>query len=196
MKEEIIKLPKVELHLHLDGAVSLDLAKQLTGLNLEELNSIMIAPNKCNNLSEYLTKFDFPGSLMQVEENLTLISKDLVDRLEKQNLIYAEIRFAPMFHTKKGLSYEEVIDAVLEGLKSNPNVKTNLILCMMRGLPRENNLKTIEVAEKYLNRGVCCLDLAGAEDKYPIDEYLELFEIAKSKNIPFISHAGENCTAE
>ena len=195
MKEELIKLPKIELHLHLDGAVSIEIASNLTGLSIEELKEKMIAKDKCENLSEYLTKFDFPCSLMQTKENLTLISKDLVDRLAKQNVIYAEIRFAPMFHTKEGLTYEEVVEAVLEGLNSNSNIKTNLILCMMRGLPRENNLKTIEVVEKYLNRGVCCLDLAGAEDKYPINEYLELFEIATSKNIPFISHAGENGSA-
>lgn len=196
MKEQLIKLPKVELHLHLDGAVSMEIASQLTGLNIKELMSIMVAPDKCENLSQYLTKFDFPCSLMQTKENLTLIAKDLVDRLASQNVIYAEIRFAPMFHTKEGLTYEEVIEAVLTGLNSNPKIKTNLILCMMRGLPRENNLKTIEVAEKYLNIGVCSLDLAGAEDKYPLDEYLELFEIAKAKNIPFIIHAGENGNAD
>lgn len=196
MKEQLINLPKVELHLHLDGAVSMELASQLTGLTPNELKEKMIAPDKCQNLSEYLTKFDFPCSLMQTKENLTLIAKDLVDRLSKQNIIYAEIRFAPMFHTNKVLTYEEVIEAVLAGLNSNPNIKTNLILCMMRGLPKENNLKTIEVAEKYLNRGVCCLDLAGAEDKYPLDEYLDLFKIANSKNIPFIIHAGENGSAD
>ena len=192
MKEQLIKLPKVELHLHLDGAVSLELASIITGLNQDELKNKMIAPDKCANLSEYLTKFDFPGSLMQTKKNLTLISKDLVDRLAKQNVIYAEIRFAPTFHTKGGLTYEEIIEAVLKGLKSNPNVKTNLILCMMRGFPKEDNLKTINIAKKYLNRGVCAIDLAGAEDKYPIDEYLNLFELAKQKGIPYTIHAGEN----
>lgn len=192
MKEQLINLPKVELHLHLDGAVSLNLANKLTGLSIEKLKEKMIAPDECENLSEYLTKFTFPGSLMQTKENLTLIAKDLVDRLAKQNVIYAEIRFAPMFHTKGNLTYEEVIDAVLEGLKSNGNIKTNLILCMMRGFSKEENIKTIEVAQKYLNRGVCAIDLAGAEDKYPLNEYLPLFEIAKKNGIPFTIHAGEN----
>ena len=192
MKEQLINLPKVELHLHLDGAVSLNLANKLTGLSIERLKEKMIAPDECENLSEYLTKFTFPGSLMQTKENLTLIAKDLVDRLAKQNVIYAEIRFAPMFHTKGNLTYEEVIDAVLEGLKSNGNIKTNLILCMMRGFSKEENIKTIEVAKKYLNRGVCAIDLAGAEDKYPLNEYLPLFEIAKKNGIPFTIHAGEN----
>jgi adenosine deaminase len=97
-----------------------------------------------------------------------------------------------MFHTKEGLSYEEIVESVLEGLNSNNNVKTNLILCMMRGFPKENNLKTIDVAEKYLNKGVCALDLAGAEDKYPLIDYIDLFDIIKEKNIPFTIHAGEN----
>lgn len=198
MNKEIItkikNLPKVELHLHLDGSIPLKIASQLSGLPQDNLPEKMIATDKCHNLSEYLTKFDFPIELMQTKENLTLIAKSLADYLESENIIYAEIRFAPMFHTNKGLTYEEVIEAILEGLK-NANVKTNLILCMMRGLPKENNLKTIEVASKYLNRGVCAIDLAGAEDKYPLAEYLELFQVAKSKHIPFTIHAGENGNA-
>ena len=116
MKEELIKLPKVELHIHLDGGVSEDLAWNLTPLTKEEIKERMIAPDKCANLSEYLTKFDFPGSIMQTKENLRLISKDLIDRLQKQNVIYTEIRLAPMFHTNNGLTYEEVVESVLEGM--------------------------------------------------------------------------------
>ncbi|MCI6266384.1 MAG: adenosine deaminase [Erysipelotrichaceae bacterium] len=194
--EQIEKLKKVELHLHLDGSISTELASKLSGLSVDEVKKKMIAKDKCENLSEYLTKFDFPIGLMQTKENLTLIAKDLVDKLASQEVIYAEIRFAPMFHTKGCLTYEEIIEAVLEGLKSNSKIKTNLILCMMRGMNKEANLKTIEVAKKYLNKGVCAIDLAGAEDKYPIDNYLELFKIAHQKGIPFTIHAGENGSAE
>ena len=189
---DIKNLKKVELHLHLDGSVSIPTLSKISGLSEDELKKEMIAKDKCENLSEYLTKFDLPIKYMQTKHNLKIIAKDLVYYLEKENVIYAEIRFAPQFHTKEGLTYEEVVEAVLDGLNSNNSVKTNLILCMMRGLPREYNLKTIEIAEKYLNKGVCALDLAGAEDKFPLDEYLELFEIAKAKNIPFTIHAGEN----
>lgn len=192
MINKIKKLKKVELHLHLDGSVSIDTLSKLSNKNKEELKSEMIASDKCQNLSEYLTKFNLPISYMQTKENLKIISKDLVDYLESQNVIYAEIRFAPMFHTKEGLTYDEVILSVLEGLNSNPNVKTNLILCMMRGFPKKDNLKTIDIAYKYLNKGVCAIDLAGAEDKYPLTNYTKLFEIAKLKNIPYTIHAGEN----
>ena len=196
MKEELTNLKKVELHLHIDGAVSMELAQKITGKSIEVLKKEMIAKDKCENLSEYLTKFDLPIELMQTKENLYQISADLVDRLAKENIVYIELRFAPMFHTKKGLTYEEIVESVLKGLKSNPKLKTNLILCMMRGFPKENNLKTIEVAEKYLNKGVCAIDLAGAEDKYPLKDYVELFEIVKEKQIPYIIHAGENGDAK
>lgn len=192
MLEKIRKIPKVELHLHLDGSISKEVASKISGLLEKEIISKMIAKDKCENLSEYLTKFDFPISLMQTKENLYEISKDLVNRLEKESVIYAEIRFAPMFHTREGLDYDEIIQSVLAGLRSNSHIKTNLILCMMRGMPKELNLATIDIAEKYLNNGVCALDLAGAEDKFPLEEYLDLFKIAREKNIPFTIHAGEN----
>jgi len=192
MINEIKKLKKVELHLHLDGSVSIPILQKISKKPEKELKKEMIANDKCKNLSEYLTKFDLPINYMQTKENLKIISKELVDYLEKENVIYAEIRFAPMFHTKENLTYEEVVEAVLEGLNSNKNVKTNLILCMMRGFSKEDNIKTIEIASKYLNKGVCAIDLAGAEDKYPLENYLELFEIANNKQIPFTIHAGEN----
>lgn len=196
MIENITKLPKIELHIHLDGSVSPKLASKLSGLSLEEVKTKMEAPDKCKNLSDYLTKFDFPISLMQTKENLTIITKELIDRLASQEVFYTEIRFAPMFHTKEGLTYEEIVEAVIEGLHHNPKIKANLILCMMREAEEQANLKTIEVVEKYLNKGICAIDLAGAEDKYPIDDYLKFFTIAKEKNIPFTIHAGESGNAD
>ena len=166
MIDELKKLPKVELHLHLDGSIPINLASKLSNFDRKKLEEVMIAPKKCKNLSEYLTKFDLPIQLMQTKENLTKIASNLVDELERENVIYAEIRFAPNFHTKKDLSLDEVVNSVLKGLSQNKKVKTNLILCMMRGTSVEENKKVIDLAEKYLNKGVCAIDLAGAEDGY------------------------------
>ncbi|MBQ8471938.1 MAG: adenosine deaminase [Bacilli bacterium] len=191
MIEEIKKIKKIELHLHLDGSVSLSLASKLLKLSVEDCKKEMIANLVCHDLSEYLTKFKLPISLMQTKENLKLIASDLVNRLEKENVLYAEIRFAPMFHTNNGLTMDSVVEAVLEGLNDNKKVKTNLILCLMRGIKKEDNLKTIEVASKYLNKGVCALDLAGDEKKFKLSDYVDLFKLIKTKNIPFTIHAGE-----
>lgn len=192
MIEDIKKMPKIELHLHLDGSVSLKIASKLSNKPIKDLEETMIVKKNCASLSEYLTKFNFPKSLMQTRESLYEIARDLTNYLEEENIVYAEVRFAPIFSTKEGLSLEDVVDSVLKGLNSNKNIKTNLILCMMRGESYENNLKIISLAEKYLNKGVCAIDLAGAEDKYPLKLYEDLFKEAKKKNIPFTIHAGEN----
>ena len=183
-------IPKVELHLHLDGSVRLDIASRLTGKSIEEVRSLMIAKEKCHDLNEYLTKFNLANEIMQSQENLTRIAKELVEDLKNDNVIYAEVRFAPLLHTKKGLTGEEVIEAVLLGLKDE-DLKVNLILCMMRQFSFEDNLKTIELAIKYLDKGVVAVDLAGAEALYPTANFERLFQIAKDNNISFTIHAGE-----
>ena len=191
MIDKIKKLKKIELHLHLDGSVSLELASQLSGLSIDECKKKMQVSDDCESLTEYLEKFAFPISLMQTKENLKVIANDLVDRLERENVIYAEIKIAPMFHQKLGLTYDEIIESVLEGLNKNQNVKTNLILCMKRGLDKSANLEIISLTEKYLNNGVCAIDLVGDEATYKLTDYIDLFKIIKEKNIPFTIHAGE-----
>ena len=183
-------IPKVELHLHLDGSVRLDTASMLTGKSIEEVRSLMIAKEKCHDLNEYLTKFNLANEIMQSQENLTRVAKELVEDLKNENVIYSEVRFAPLLHTKKGLTGEEVIEAVLLGLKDE-DLKVNLILCMMRQFSFEDNLKTIELAIKYLDKGVVAIDLAGAEALYPTANFERLFQIAKDNNISFTIHAGE-----
>ena len=183
-------MSKVELHLHLDGSISPELASKLANLPIKQVEAKMIASEKCNDLTEYLTNFDFPITLMQTKENLKLIAQDLVKRLEEENIIYAEIRFAPMFHTKEGLSYDEVITSVLAAL-SKAKIKTNLILCLMRGASDKDNWDTLKAAMKFINKGVCAIDLAGDEKRYPTYLYEKYFAEAKRCNIPFTIHAGE-----
>lgn len=189
----IKNLKKIELHLHLDGSVRVSTAEEL--LQKNNLKKDMTISNDTNSLTDYLTKFDLPIKLMQTKENLTRISKELIEDLINDNVIYAEIRFAPNLHIRKGLVLDDVIDSVLEGIKHD-SIKTNLILCMMRGASYEENKKIIDLAKKYLNKGVCAIDLAGDEKKYPTCLYGELFKYAKELNIPFTIHAGEAGTTK
>lgn len=195
-------IPKVELHLHLDGSVRLETASKLLNKSIDELKKEMIADSKCLNLNDYLTKFSLPCEIMQTKENLELISFELAKSLKEENVIYAEIRFAPIKHMLKGLTGTEVIESILNGLKKI-DIKTNLILCMMRGDSFENNLEVINLAKKFLNKGVVGLDLAGAESLFKTSDYQALFKKANLLNIPFTIHAGEaagkdsmNCAIE
>ena len=187
----------IDLHLHLDGSLSLDSVRQLAaldGLALEDdktlLKRLQVSPD-CRDLNEYLEKFDFPCSLLQTPEALTLAVANLRRELAQQGLLYAEIRFAPQFHLARGMSQDQVVEAAVAGL-AGEGVKANLILCCMR-IPNahERNLETVRVAAKYLGRGVCAVDLAGAEALFPTCDFEAEFALAKELSIPYTIHAGE-----
>lgn len=189
------EMKKVELHLHLDGSVRVNSACKILNQEKKDLEKKMIVSDSNSNLSEYLQKFEIPNLIMQEEENLTVISKELIEDLKKDHVIYAEIRFSPLLHTKKGLTFHQIIEAVLKGLK-NKSVKTNLILCMMRNASKEENLKVIQTAYDYLGKGVVGIDLAGDESKYPTYLFDELFQKVNELGIPLTVHAGEAASSD
>ena len=178
------EIPKVELHVHLDGSVRYETLKEFKNITKED-----VMCSNCKNLEEYLTRFDLPIEIMQTKEVLTRVAKELVEDLKKDNVIYAEVRFAPILHTKN-LSLEEVVEAVLLGLKDK-DLKVNLIICMMRNSSFIENKKIIDLTYKYLNKGVVGIDLAGDEKKYKTNNFKDLFRIIKDLKIPFTIHAGE-----
>lgn len=184
-------LPKVELHLHLDGSLNIDSVKKRYNLSDDDIKKMMIADDKCTNLNDYLTKFDYPISIMQTKEELEFVTIELLNNLKNQNVIYAEIRFAPQFHTKKGLSQDEVVATILDA-KNKVDIKCNFILCFMRGDNNDDlNYETLEVAKKYYGKGVCAVDLAGAEALFKTENYETLFNKVKEYNLAYTIHAGE-----
>ena len=189
MNNEILEMPKVELHLHLDGSVPFSVLERLSGLSYNEVYKRVVSENDYK-LANYLKRFDFVNSLIKTKEDLELISYSLGKELEKENVIYAEIRFAPIDYINDCLTGDDIIESVLLGL-SKCSVKTNLILCMRRGSSLSYNKKVIELANKYLNKGVVAVDLVGDEENYPFEKYRELFDICKYASIPVTIHAGE-----
>lgn len=196
----------IDLHCHLDGCITVEIAKKLAEIqNIilpaknddELLEKLSVSPN-CRNLNDFLKCFDLPCSLLQTKKSISLAVKLVQENLKNQGLIYLELRFAPQKHCEKGLSQEEVILAALEGLKQN-DLHTNLILCLMRGSDnKKENLETIELAKKYLveDEGIVALDLAGAESIFETSNFEQEFLLAKKWNIPFTIHAGEASGAE
>lgn len=187
---QIKDLPKVELHVHLDGSIRVETAMELLNEKEDIIRNKMIADDRCVDLNDYLTKFDLPISIMQTKENLERISYELALDLEKENVIYAEIRFAPIKHVLNGLTKEEVVDSVLLGL-SKGNIKTNLILCMMRDSSYEENLEIIDLTKKYIGKGVVGIDLAGAEAIYKTSSFKKLFDRINELNLNITIHSGE-----
>lgn len=191
----------IDLHLHLDGAITVEIAKELAklqGITLparddDELRSMLSVPEDCTSLNDFLACFALPDSLMQTEEGLREAVRLVMDDAMSQGVVYAELRFAPQLHTNSGMTQEDAVLAALEGLKRS-ELKGNLILCCMRGADTADaNFETLELAKKYLveDGGVVAIDLAGAEALFPTKDYRALFAHAKEYGVPFTIHAGE-----
>lgn len=195
----------VDLHFHLDGSITVDIARKLAALqNISlpeddsELEKLLTLPADCESLNDFLKCFALPCSLMQTPEAIKESVYLIAENIKKQGVIYAEFRWAPQNHTLKGMSQEEAVLAALDGLKKT-DLKVNLILCFMRGQGNEKaNEETLELAKKYLVKdgGVVAVDLAGAEALFPTKNYREIFAKAKEYGIPFTIHAGEADGAE
>lgn len=207
-----MQYPKVDLHLHLDGScdphLSYELAKEClmeeANCSEKEFARKMIVDKNVKHLHDYLKCFDLPVNLLQDYKSLKKCTKNLVDRIASQGVEYAEIRFAPQLHTKRFLSMEDSVRAVLDGARDgmaeNASIEINIILCMMimDNIEKNHteNRQTVLLAKKYLNNGVAAIDLAGPEGLIALEEYRPYFELAKSLSVPFTIHAGESGPAE
>lgn len=189
----------IDLHLHLDGSLTPEEVLQLadcSGVTLpyrdtESLQRLLTVEPDCRDLGEYLEKFELPLQVLQTEETLTLSVRSLIKRLAKQGLCYAEIRFAPQLHQRRGLTQQQVVAAAAAGLEQC-EMPAQLILCCMRGDDNlQANLETVRTAKDFLGQGVCAVDLAGNEAAYPTKDFKAVFVLAKELEVPYIIHAGE-----
>lgn len=179
-------MKKVELHLHFDGSINVDYANKIKG---RDIKREMIGSGS-KTLKEYLDKFQLPIELLQDIENIEHFSYLLGKELENDEVIYAEVRFCPLFHVEK-YSISQVVEAMKRGFDKVSTVSVNFIFCMMRHFPFEKNLEIINLTKSFLGHGVSGIDLAGDEGNFETVNFSELFKIIKQNNIPFTIHAGE-----
>ena len=201
-KELIQKLPKAELHCHLDGSLRvstiIDLAShqkvELPAKNQEDLHNILAIKEKMKNLEEYLEIFDITLSVLQTPESLMRVAFELAEDCWNDGVRYVEVRYSPILHTQEGMTSSESIDAVKKGLdqaESEFGIKTGIIICGIRNISPEVSLKLADLAVQYKNKGVVGFDLAGAEENFPAKHHQEAFELILKKNINATLHAGE-----
>lgn len=188
----------IDLHLHFDGSLTCAIARRLGEIgNMElpvsddALRDELSVGEGCADLNEYLGKFSFPLALLQRPEQLSEGIYLVQEHLKDLGLAYAELRFAPQSHGGRGMCQRAVIEAALDGL-ARSDFSAQLILCCMRGSTNaEANRETVALAREYLGRGVCAVDLAGAEALFPTSDFADLFAYARSLEVPFTIHAGE-----
>lgn len=193
-------LPKIELHLHLDCSLSYDVVRQLDPtISPDDYRRSFIAPARCTDLADYISRAVKGVELMQTKEQLRLVTLDLFQQLKKDHVLYAEIRFAPLQHLQGGLAPAEVVDAVneavAEGIKDT-GVEARIILCTLRHYTEAQSLETVGLVEQFGDTFVAGFDIAADEAGFPIDNHVSAFAYAKEKGICCTAHAGEARGAE
>lgn len=221
LEDFVQRIPKTEIHVHLDGSLRLETLHELLQavpakarrvqeemiaatydqrLDLakcspEALARVVQVGDRVSCLEEYLIPFSVTGLVMQTEENLRRISREIVLDNAVQNVRYLEVRFAPLLHVEGGLQLPQVIESVLGGLRDGEQeaqtpIQANLIVCGMRQ-DIEGTKVAAEMACAYKSEGVVAFDIAGPEAGYPPDKHKEAFQIIQAHVIPVTVHAGE-----
>lgn len=199
----IRQLPKTELHCHLDGSIRLDTILELADKNKvllptqnrDTLKKMVTVTNKNVSLDEYIKKFDIPLSVLQTPESLTRSAYELAEDAHNENVLYIEVRYSPILHTKRGMTPSESVESVIKGLRmaeKELQIKTGIILCGIRNISPEASYKIAELAVTFKNRGVVGFDLAGIEENFPAKYHKEAFYIIQNNNINTTLHAGED----
>ena len=200
---QLTRLPKFDLHVHLDGALRpetvVELAKSLPRQRQFppeiDVKKAVIPPQRCS-LETYLRAFETTVALLQTEAALERVTYELCEDAARENVIYLEIRFAPLLHLEDGLTARQVVEAVLTGMQraeqSHP-IQTGLILCAMKQEPVEKAVEVAWLAVQYMDRGVVAIDLAGPERNYPPSLHQNAIRNAKEAGLRVTIHAGEGC---
>ncbi|MFZ0322147.1 MAG: adenosine deaminase, partial [Candidatus Sulfotelmatobacter sp.] len=195
------RLPKVLLHEHLDGVLRpqtvIDLAKEsgykdLPTSDPQALSQWFFRGANQGSLAKYLEGFVHTIAVMQTEEALQRIAYEQAEDLSRDGVIYFETRFAPLFHTREGLTHQQIVSAVLKGLEragKDFGIASGLIICAMRNM--NTSLEMAELAVDFRARGVVGFDLAGEEGGYPPKKHVDAFHYIQRENFNITVHAGE-----
>lgn len=199
MKNKCITIPKIDLHCHLDGSVKesvlIELAqKDGRQISEKEAKKLLQVHESCQSLAEYLSCFDLPLHYLQAEDGLKKAAYALAMDAAAENVKYIEVRFAPSYLMNQGLTVQKIIASVLMGLEEaekNADIRTGIIVCGMRNISMEENIRMLKSAMEFYGNGVVACDLAGDELAYPTKLFADFFVLAKKLGIPFTIHSGE-----
>jgi adenosine deaminase len=188
-------LPKVELHLHMDVSLSYEAVSHLAAeVTREEYARDFVAPVRCTNLTEFLSRSHKGYKLMQSEYALRHVTEDMFRQLADDAAIYAELRFAPLLHVEQGLTPEKVVEIVNDAtdrMIGKTGLEVRLILCTLRHFTETQSVATAVLVKEFKGSRVVALDLAGEEAGFPIDNHLEAYRFAREHGLHSTAHAGE-----
>lgn len=207
---DVRALPKVSLHDHLDGGLrpatiielSAAVGHQLPSTDPAELAQWFRESADSGSLPRYLETFDHTIAVMQTREGLVRVAREFVEDLVADGVVYAEVRWAPEQHLQGGLSLDEAVEAVQEGLDegvaaaeaAGSFIQVGQLVTAMRHADRA--MEIAELALRHRDSGVAGFDIAGAEDGFPPSRFKEAFTFLAENQFPVTVHAGEAAGVE
>jgi adenosine deaminase len=205
MNSKIKALPKISLHDHLDGGLRPQTIIELADavghkLPFEEAGALgnwFFKAADSGSLERYLETFDHTTAVMQTREGLTRVAREFVLDLHDDGVIYGEIRWAPEQHLRAGLTLDETVEAVQDGLEQGMEevaklggyIRTGQLVTAMRHANR--GLEIAELAVRHRNNGVVGFDIAGAEKGFLPSRHKVAFDYLAEQLFPVTVHAGE-----
>ncbi|MFN0179932.1 MAG: adenosine deaminase [Gemmatimonadales bacterium] len=205
-RELVGRLPKAELHVHLDGSLRpetmVELARDhhvaLPTTDPDVLRRYMVVDD-ATNLQDYLDRFDLTIPLLQTPEAIERVAYEMVEDAAADNVRYLEVRYCPRLSTKDGLSLDDAVKAERAGLLRGERefgVKTGIINCSLRHYPPAVSVELARHSVRMRDHGVVAFDLAGGESGRMPGVHGEAFDIARDGGLAITVHAGEAAGAE
>lgn len=203
LRDQVHRLPKVELHRHLEGCVSAELLLEiardyqikLPTRDLEELRRHVQIRGQASGLAEFLEKFFWIGMAFPTLEAIEYVSYCVCRDCARDNIRVLELRFSPVFMTLESPhSWEELLHSVLKGARRAEN-DFDIEVGFIVGISRSNGLKpalrAVNIASEYSGLGVVGVDLFGDEEAFPPDLFVTAFQVARENGLNITVHAGE-----
>ena len=200
-RDLIRRIPKAELHCHLDGSVRpatmLELARdQHVPMPRDDADSLRdyMRVDDARDLEEYLERFATTLSVMQQAEAMERIAYELAEDCAKEGVRYLEVRYAPILNVRAGLTLEQAVEYPLRGLaraEQEYGIVSRVLVCAIRNMPPTTSLELAWLAVDFKGEGVVGFDLAGGEKGNPASVHAPAFAHCQAHGLPCTCHAGE-----
>ncbi|WOH37798.1 adenosine deaminase [Thalassotalea fonticola] len=197
MKEFIQSLPKVELHLHLEGTLEPELMFELAKRNHIDIPFNSIAEVRgaysFHNLQSFLDIYFQGANVLINEQDFFDLTWAYLLRCQDDNVLHTEVFFDPQTHTERGISFETVINGIHRALVQGTTelgISSKLIMCFLRHLDEESAFKTLQQAQRHQDK-IVAVGLDSSEIGHPPAKFERVFKQAINLGFLTVAHAGE-----
>lgn len=199
LNQFVIEMPKIELHLHLEGAIPLETLfnfiqrdnKEQSIKNLDDLRKKLIY----TDFAHFIEMWTWKSTFLKTESDFEEIAYQVLNILSKQNVKYVEAFCSPNEFRRRGLSTQGIIEHLIKGKQKayhDFGIQSELIVDLTRDYGPKVGMQLLEELMPYLGKGVVGIGLGGNEQSFPTDSYVSIYKEAKRRGFKLTAHAGES----